>query len=100
MGLGVSDGEDIAFADLDQLRGDDRDEEAALIKLSWRRCSVLDLWVRFDTQEKKIYVFSPLSLNAKLVGNLYESLAPAEGEVRGCISCAYLRVCVVSTRAW
>lgn len=34
MGLGVSDGEDIAFADLDQLRGDDRDEEAALIKLS------------------------------------------------------------------
>lgn len=41
---------------------------------------------------RKKYVFSPLSLNAKLVGRLYECLAPAEGEVRGCISCAYLRV--------
>lgn len=93
MGLDVSDGEDIAFTDLDQNGGDDRDEEAALIKLSRHQCSVLDMWVSFDTQEK-IYVFSPLSLNAKLVGSLYECLAPAEGEVRGCISCAYLRVCV------
>lgn len=29
MGLDVSDGEDIAFTDLDQNGGDDRDEEAA-----------------------------------------------------------------------
>lgn len=40
------------------------------------------------------FVFSPLSLNAKLVGRLYESLAPAEREVRGCLPC------VVSTCAW
>lgn len=49
----------------------------ALIKLS-RLLSA----VRFDTQEKKC-VFSPFSLNAKLVGHLYECLAPTEGEVRG-----------------
>lgn len=45
------------------------------------------------------FVFSLLSLNAKLVGRLYESLAPAEGEVRGCISCAYLFVWLC-THAW
>lgn len=73
-----------------QDRGDDRDK--ALITLSRHHFSVLDLLVSFDTRENKIYlcVFSPLSLNAKLVGRLYESLAPAEGEVRGCISCASL----------
>lgn len=58
--------------------------------------SVLLLWVTVLIHEKKMYisdqhpsfVFSPLSLNAKLVGNLYECLAPAEGEVRGCFPCA------------
>lgn len=34
------------------------------------------------------FVLSPLSLNAKMLGSLYK-LSPAEGEVRGCISCAY-----------
>lgn len=102
MGLDVGDGEDIAFADLDQNGGDDRDEEAALIKLNRHQCSVLVLWVIVLIHKKNMYisdqhpcfVFSPLSLNAKLVGSLYECLAPAEGEVRGCISCAYLSVCV------
>lgn len=50
-----------------------------------------------------LFVFSPLSLNAKLVGSLYECLAPAEGEVRGCITCftwVCVRVCVVCSRAW
>lgn len=46
--------------------------------------------VSFDAQEKK-RVFSPFSLNAKLVGHLYECLAPSEGEVRG------VCVCEVST---
>lgn len=48
--------------------------------------------VSFDAQEKK-RVFSPFSLNAKLVGHLYECLAPSEGEVRGVRVC----VCEVST---
>lgn len=43
-----------------------------------------------------ICVFFLLSLNAKLVGRLYESLAPAEGEVRGCISCLPLCVALYS----
>lgn len=95
-GLDAHDGEEIAFTDLDQNRGDDRDAEAALIKPSRHQCSVLLLWVTVLIHEKKMYisdqhpsfVFSPLSLNAKLVGNLYECLAPAEGEVRGCFPCA------------
>lgn len=46
--------------------------------------------------KKKKCVFSPFSLNAKLVGHLYECLAPTEGEVRGvCVS-----VSEVSTCAW
>lgn len=49
--------------------------------------------VSFDAQEKK-RVFSPFSLNAKLVGHLYECLAPSEGEVRG------VCVCVRFLLAW
>lgn len=53
--------------------------------------------VSFDTQEKKC-VFSPFSLNAKLVGHLYECLAPTEGEVRGARVCAY--ACMRFLLAW
>ncbi len=43
MSLDVSSGEDIAITDLDQHKGDDRDEEEAVIKLSRHQCSVLDM---------------------------------------------------------
>lgn len=68
--------------------------EEAVNRLSRHQCSVLES-VFFESvlmPKKKKNVFSPLSLNAKLVGRLYECLAPAQGEVRGCISCAYLSV--------
>lgn len=58
------------------------------------RASVLST-VKFWYPRKK-FVFSPFSLNAKLVGHLYECLAPSEGEVRGVRVC----VCEVSTCAW
>lgn len=41
--------------------GDDRDEEAALIKLSRHQRSVLDMWVSFDTREKYVHI-RPASL--------------------------------------
>lgn len=89
-------GEDIALTDVDQNGPDERwgsgfnqSEQALML-------SIASVSHSFDTQEKYVhmeehpsFVFSPLSLNAKLVGNLFESLAPAEGEVRGCFPCAY-----------
>lgn len=64
-----------------EVRGDDRDQTEHRTDQCW-----------MFLHTRQISVFSPFSLNAKLVGRLYESLAPAEGEVRGCDSCAYLRL--------